>query len=151
MSVTRATDYAARALIHLATLEVGAIVSHQAIAKTIQVPARFTGKILQHLVAAGFVTSTRGKRGGFCLTPHGRGATLFDVLVAIEGPVALNDCVSPDTPCARAPFCSAHAVWRQAQGRVVEALKAAQIGWLAEQSARLQAGGPQEDRTWATG
>jgi Rrf2 family protein len=134
--ITRAADYAVRALIHLATLGTGAVVSQQDIAAAIQVTPRFTGKVLQQLVAAGFVTSSRGKRGGFSLTVQGRGASMLDVIVAMDGPIAVNACVSEGTPCARTPSCTAHLVWRDAQARVLDTLRSARIESLAADTIR---------------
>lgn len=147
LKVTRAADYAIRSVVHLATIAEGAVVSQQELARAVQAPTIFAGKVLQQLAANGLVSSKRGKRGGFALTPRGRLATMFDVLVAIEGPIALNDCLSPDTPCVRASTCAAHRVWQQAQARVIEVLRAARIELLAEQTRRAAAG---EEDPWST-
>jgi Rrf2 family protein len=140
--LSRAADYAVRAVIYLAGLEQGARVAQQDIAAAIDAPYTFAGKILQRLVASEIVESRRGKGGGFSLTSKGRSGSMFDVLVAVDGHPALNDCLSAATKCPRAPFCAAHRVWNVAQTQVLNVLKSARIDALAAETARLAGCGP---------
>lgn len=142
LQLTRAADYAVRALIHLALQPAGARLSQADIAAAIAAPAPFVGKVMQQLASAGLVTSQRGIGGGFALPPAALGATMLDAVTAIEGPLALNTCLSPDDPCQLAAFCPAHLVWHEAQVRVAEVLRAATIGALARQAEGREAGRP---------
>ncbi len=135
--LSRAADYAVRAVVYLAGLEPGLRVAQHEIARAIDAPNTFAGKVLQRLVASGLVDSRRGKAGGFCLTERGRTGSMYDVVVAVDGHPALNDCLSASGRCARAPFCAAHRVWGIAQSQVVGILKAARIEALAEETVRL--------------
>jgi Rrf2 family protein len=128
-----------RALIHLAMQPAGARLSQADIAAAIDAPAPFVGKVMQQLALAGLVTSQRGIGGGFALHPAATDTTMLDAVTAIEGPLALNTCLSPDEPCRRASFCPAHHVWFEAQRQVVEVLRAATIGALADQVVRDRA------------
>ena len=134
LQLTRAADYAIRALIHLALQPPGARLSQADIAAAIAAPAPFVGKVMQQLASAGLVTSQRGIGGGFALHASAVDATMLDAVTAIEGPLALNTCLSPDEPCQRSSFCPAHLVWHEAQMRVAEVLRAATIGALARQA-----------------
>lgn len=75
---------------------------------------------------------------------------MFDVLVAVDGPPALNDCLSSATRCPRAPFCAPHRVWGTVQSQAIATLKAARIDMLVAETQRLApcAPGPQPV-TWA--
>lgn len=95
---------------------------------------------MQQLASAGLVTSQRGIGGGFALHPSAGAATMLDAVTAIEGPLALNACLSPDEGCRRSGFCPAHTVWHEVQQRVAEVLQAATIGALAAQEARTGGG-----------
>ena len=55
---------------------------------------------------------------------------MYDVIVAIDGPIAMNECIGPEGHCSRAHSCAAHRVWGVAQSQVVGILKAAEIGAL---------------------
>ena len=148
--LSRAADYAVRAGVYLAGLAPGARVAQHDIAAAIDAPSTFAGKILQRLVAADLVESRRGKGGGFCLTERGRNGSMFDVLVAVDGHPALNDCLSAATRCPRAPFCAPHRVWGTVQAQAIATLKAARIETLVAETERLApcASGPQPV-TWA--
>jgi Rrf2 family protein len=129
-----------RALIHLALQPAGRRLSQVDLASAIEAPAPFVGKVMQQLASAGLVTSHRGIGGGFALSAAAAGATMLDAVTAVDGPIALNSCLSPDEPCGRASFCPAHLVWHDAQLRVTEVLRSATIRGLAEQAGRPGAG-----------
>lgn len=131
--MTRAADYAVRALIHLALQPAGTRLSQVDLAAAIDAPAPFVGKVMQQLALAQLVTSQRGIGGGFALRLAAGDVTMLDAITAIEGPLTLNTCLSPDEPCRRSSFCPAHHVWREAQERVTAVLGAATIGALAAQ------------------
>lgn len=135
--LSRAADYAVRALVYLAGLDHSMLVAQQEIATAIDAPYTFSGKVLQRLVAAGFVLSRRGKGGGFGLTERGRASSMFDVVVAVDGHPALNDCLSAEGRCHRAAHCAARRVWSTAQSQVIATLRAARIEVLAQETARL--------------
>ena len=131
LQLTRAADYAVRALIHLAQQPAATRLSQADIAMAIDAPAPFVGKVMQQLASAGLVTSQRGIGGGFALHADAATVTMLDAVTAIEGPLALNACLSPDEACARMTYCPAHVVWQEVQRRVAEVLQSATIGALA--------------------
>jgi len=96
---------------------------------------QFLSKVLQGLTRAGLVVSHRGNTGGFELPEANRGVTLLNVVQAIEGPVRLNLCLTPDHACSRQEWCPAHGVWGDAQEAMLGVLQGVSIGRLAEQVA----------------
>ncbi len=131
--LTRAADYAARVMIHLATLPPGTRVQRTVLAEATAVPDSFLSKVLQGLVRARLIASRPGVNGGFELTSVPEKITLLDVVEAIDGPIALNICVS-NQDCERRPGCAAHPVWLEAQQAVVGVLKSATLAKLAERA-----------------
>ena len=101
MQLTRAADYATRVMIHLATLPEYERALLPSMAHAIGAPSSFLSKVLQKLCAAGYVTSQRGKSGGFEILPYGRTVSLRAILEVIDGPVYLNSCLAPEPPCGR--------------------------------------------------
>ncbi len=128
--MTRAADYAVRAIVHMASLPEGSRASLGELAAGIDVPQAFLSKVLQRLVTAGLLASRRGKRGGFELVRHTRSVSLLDVLVAFDGVPTLNACLAPGG-CARSATCGVHPVWVEAQHRVREVLAGASLDRLA--------------------
>ncbi|MFA6435417.1 MAG: Rrf2 family transcriptional regulator [Elusimicrobiales bacterium] len=58
-------------------------------------------KIMQRLTKAGFVAPIRGPKGGFALTARAGGASLREIIEAIEGPLAFTDCLMETKICGR--------------------------------------------------
>ena len=95
MLITRATEYAIRALLYLAKQPRGEIVFKKDICQTQDITPAFLTKILQPLIKLGIVGSQRGVGGGFYLIKDPAEVTLLDVVKAEEGPLYLNQCSEP--------------------------------------------------------
>jgi Rrf2 family protein len=134
MQITRATDYAVRVTIYLATVPISERVHGPALARAIDAPESFVSKVLQHLVQAGLVTSQRGMRGGFQLGRRAAEISLLEVVEAIEGPTQLNLCIPQGPNCDRKEWCGAHSVWVEAQDALVQVLGKASVASLARDS-----------------
>ena len=132
MQLTRAADYGVRVMIHLANGN-GGRSSLTELSGAAEVSPAFLSKVLQRLVKAGFVTSRRGKRGGFELADRGRHSSLMDILSALDGVPALNSCLL-DGGCHRSTWCAAHVVWLEAQERMRGVLTEATLERLARES-----------------
>jgi Rrf2 family protein len=127
MQLTRAADYAVRVMIHLACQPEGAFVSKALLAREADAPESFLSKILQALARAGLIQARRGVVGGFSLLPRGSRASLLDVIESIDGPIALNICVTSGASCHRHTECAAHGVWLRAQSAMLSVLREAKI------------------------
>jgi Rrf2 family protein len=134
MQITRATDYAVRVTIHLATSPASARVPGPVLARAVDAPESFVSKILQQLVQTGLVTSQRGMGGGFQLARPAADVSLLEVVEAIEGPTQLNLCLPQGPNCSRKEWCGAHPVWAEAQAALVKVLGKASIAQLARDS-----------------
>ncbi len=134
MQITRGADYAIRVMIHLAQTSSEIHNTLSTIAFATGAPEAFLSKVLQSLCHAGYLTSRRGKIGGFEILPAGREASLADVVEAIDGPFCLNACMGPGAACDRRPFCAAHQVWAEAQQAMIEVLRTHTIAELASVS-----------------
>jgi len=120
--ITRATEYAIRAVLYMASQPRGEIVLKKDICREQEITPAFLTKILQPLIKAGIVGSHRGVGGGFFLVRDPSQITLHDVIKAEEGPIYLNLCLADETSCEREPFCAVNRVWQEARGRLLEVL-----------------------------
>ena len=145
MQLTRAADYAVRVMIHLAGLPPGMRASRGELARAAECPEQFLSKVLQSLTRAGLVISHRGNTGGFELPEAHRGATMLNVVQAIEGPVRLNLCLTSDHTCSRQGWCPAHSVWAEAQEALLGVLQSVSIDNLAARLATRNGNGAHTD------
>lgn len=134
MEITRATDYAVRVMVQLATLPEGQTVQLKVLAEATGVRETFLSKILQRLVHQGMVDSHRGTGGGFRLKAAPAQVTLLQVIEAMEGPTQLNVCLGDERSCERISWCPAHPVWRKAQTALAQVLADVSIAQLAEET-----------------
>ncbi len=127
MQLTRAADYAVRVMIHLASQPEGAIVPKKLLATAAEAPESFLSKILQSLSRAGLIQTRRGVVGGFSLLRRGAQASMLEIVECIDGPIALNVCVTSGISCNRQGECAAHGVWVRAQAAMLSVLSDAKI------------------------
>jgi len=118
LRLTGATDYAVRAMIHLACLPEGGLALREEIARSENIPTSFMAKILRALVRAQLLRSSRGVHGGFSLARAGTDISLLDIVEAIEGPLNLTDCSTENRSCDLSHNCPAAAVWVRVQGDI---------------------------------
>ena len=134
MQVTRATDYAVRIMLELASLPLGEKVQLNELIESTGVRGSFLSKVVQRLVHAGMVSSHRGTRGGFSLRVPGEEITLLDVIEAIEGPTQMNLCLGNGPGCDRKSWCGVHPVWQKAQSAFIQMLASESIAHLARET-----------------
>ena len=94
MALTKKTGYALVAMTHLAKLPEGGLASAREIADRFGAPPALLMNVLKELSAGGYVESVRGARGGYRLARPPEEITLNDVVVVLEGPVRLAECVT---------------------------------------------------------
>lgn len=123
MKITRACDYAMRALIFMARKPVGTTFMRSEISKACDIPDSFLGKILQNLAKSEILISERGKKGGFRLNLAPEKVTVYDIITAVEGDINLNECLHDEDFCQFAIGCQAHKMWATIQQDFLAHLK----------------------------
>lgn len=131
MQINRATEYGVHVMCELARKARGHRAKLDELVQATDVPGPFLSKILQRLVATGLLASWRGVDGGFELTKPATSITLFDVVTALEGPLALNICLTAPSGCGRQPSCKVHLVWAEAQAAMGAVLASVTLDELA--------------------
>lgn len=111
MIITRATEHSITAMLYLAAQHPNPVVSKREICKSEGITPAFLTKILQPLIHGGLVMSKRGVAGGFRLARDPEEITIWDVMKAVEEPLALNVCLTHENPCDRVVYCPVHDMW----------------------------------------
>jgi len=107
---SKETEYALRGLIYIQLQNLkGRRPGMVEIAKEIEAPTYYTGKILQRLVKQGFIESQKGKGGGFYFDSNKPELALKNVIVATESDKIFTGCglglrnCNDDNPCPLHP------------------------------------------------
>ncbi len=105
----KTSEYAIRALvyIHLKNQE-GKRPGFKEIAKNIDSPEQFTAKILQGLSRMEFISSVKGRGGGFFFQDTSSPLTLYDVIRLFEGDKFFSKCVLGLKSCDKDNPCPLH-------------------------------------------
>lgn len=149
LGIGRHTDYAARIVLHLASLEEGAQVAAAEIASRRLLPAAFVRRIVGKLAAAGILRTTRGAGGGVSLARPAAEISLLDIVEAMEGGLVLNACVDTPSACPLAASCPVQRAWTDATRQLAETLGDVRFDRLARpisKSATGAAGAPAPGR-----
>ena len=137
MQLNLTTDYALRSLL---VLNGKKDVSSHDVSLQIGIEREFTLKILRRLREAGFVTSTKGKTGGYSLAKPLSKITLYEVLRIMEDTMYLNRCLEPDHYCSRngvALDCPANRFYQALQERLDKILKSTTLQDVLDESYEL--------------
>ena len=124
MRISSRGRYGLRAMIYLAGHEGAHPVPLSEIAAREGISPAFLERIAAQLRGAGLVSATRGAAGGYRLARRANQISVADVVVALEGPLDLLDCVHGSRACERSEGCPS----RRALTRLDEAVEAALAG-----------------------
>lgn len=100
----------------------GTPISLHSIAERSGLSRGFLEEIAAPLREAGIIEGRRGVKGGYILATDPAHITVGDVIVAIEGPIALVDCFDDAVGCTLAPLCTTQNVWYRVQHQVTSTL-----------------------------
>ncbi len=114
-------EYAMRAMVALAAGEGQSMTTRQ-IADTMKVPQSYLSKVLQSLVRAGLVYSTRGLKGGFVLARKPADLNMMEILNAVSPYKRIETCPL-DMDEHSSDLCPLHRRLDQAMGMVQDAFE----------------------------
>lgn len=123
MQITRQADYALRAMLYLTQLEPSQRAATSQIADEQHIPPSFLAKIISQLSIAGLIHTSRGARGGVSLARPPEEITILEVVEAIDGPIALNECTHSASTCTFGETCPLRPLWCETQSELVDRLR----------------------------
>jgi len=132
MQIPRKVDYGLRAVIYLSGQDREKCCSITEIAKEQGIPRKFLEKIIQDLMRKGLIKSKRGSYGGYTLNRSPDTISFYDVIEALEGPVAVNACMDDHLGCDQLSRCTMVGVWSEVQRKVTEVFTNTTIAHLRQ-------------------
>jgi len=86
-------------------------------------PAPTVSKILAALARSGVLVSHRGAKGGYCLARSPHEISIADIIMAVDGPIALTVCLEHgDGVCEVEPICPSRRGWHRINDAIRSAL-----------------------------
>ncbi len=143
LRLSKLTDYAVVVLTRLArdgATPSGPVQTALSLAGDTGIAEPTVAKVLKVLAQAGLVEGVRGPRGGYRLTRPLASVPLSEVIVAIDGPIALTACVDGGSGmCEAESVCPVRGRWDPVNDAIRRALSGITLGDLASPPARRPA------------
>jgi len=121
--LSSSSQYAIRALAHLARRERTSWALARQIADELGIPASFLAKILQTLTAQGVLESQRGRRGGFRLRRDPERLSLYEIAELFDRLGEGRLCVLGQRVCDDDNACPLHHTWKHSVNAFVHRLR----------------------------
>ncbi len=119
--ITRLTDYGVLLMTQLAK-NASEVCNAADLAGQVGVPLPTVSKILQILLHENMLTSIRGAGGGYRLARNATDISVRDIIVALEGPIALTECNLEEGNCEQESHCATRTNWHRINQAVRHAL-----------------------------
>ncbi len=86
-------------------------------------PVPTASKVLKLLAQGGLLDSQRGAKGGYALARAAERISVADIIGAVEGPIALTDCIGDDgSMCEIEALCPTRTNWGRINDVMIRAL-----------------------------
>ena len=123
MKLSTKGRYSVTALYELARHYGEGVVPLKTIAKTQQLSENYLEQLMVPLKRAGLVESVRGAQGGYALALPPEEITIGRIITAVEGPIALVDCLltsaeAEGKSCVRAGSCVTRRIWEEVRDSI---------------------------------
>lgn len=118
MLLSRACEYGLRATFYIAAQKPDGYLPIRAIGETLGISVPFLTKVLQQLTQADLLASFRGPNGGIALARPADQITLYDIVVAVDGPGLFVACVLGLPGCGSEKPCPLHEGWAVERDRL---------------------------------
>lgn len=131
MIFSTTTEYAIRGLSEMASRAPDRVIMLDELVSGTDLPRDFLAKVFQKLVKAHILTSTKGRGGGFGLARPIHEITLSHIVDAIEGPMAMDQCVVGLAACNDSMPCSQHDLYKPIRQRLKDYLTTTTLADMA--------------------
>jgi len=153
-------EYGVRLMVELGRQSPEQPTSLKAIADAEGLPLAYLEQVVARLRRADLVMSARGAHGGYWLARDPTEITMYDVVAALEGPIAPMECFVHDQMerivCSHMPQagaaggwakCPTKLLWTRVQGGIIRSLQTTTLAELVEFSRRSETQSPVEGET----
>ena len=130
--ISKSCKYAIRAAIFLASKTDDDVkLSAKEVAKEIEAPEAFIGKVLQILRKHRIISSLKGPYGGFYCEEHQLSIPVINIVNAVDGLAVFNECVLGLNECSVEHPCPMHHQYIETRDTMLKSFEETTVGELA--------------------
>ncbi len=123
LRLTRQSDYGIVLMTHFAADREHRVQNARDLSRCVNLPLPTVSKILKALARASLLVSHRGVKGGYSLAREPEDISVGEIIEALEGPIALTECLDDETDeCAIEFCCPVRTNWQRINHAVRDAL-----------------------------
>jgi Rrf2 family protein len=137
MIINRSTQYTLQVLMHLVAHPTGRPILARELAEQLHIPPHYLAKLLQEPCRAGWLSSMRGRGGGFTLSPGTENITLLEVLMLTRGERISRECLLGFKDCDDETACVMHCHWKPIKQELLGQFGGYTLAQLASSRKRL--------------
>ncbi len=138
MQINRGTEYAIRAMLHLARNHRGDPILLADLAQATNAPANYLSNVFQTLSRFSLVRSHRGALRGYSLAREPKEISLLDVVEALEGPLVLTCCMNDPENCPMSQGCLVTKVFNDLRSMIRKKLESQTLALLTRQGRHFE-------------
>lgn len=110
----RQTIYSLEALGYLAIQPAYKFVNVKELARELNIPRHFLGKVLTDMAKKGLVSSIKGPSGGFRLAVSQESVSMYEILTILGAQSGFeNSCIMGQSKCTKDAPCPLHELWSE--------------------------------------
>ena len=134
--------YGTRAMLDLALNYGNGLTLLKDIAERQEISIGYLEQIIPSLKTAGLVNSSRGAHGGYALAKVPVDITIKEIISALEGPLALVECIKDPDKCEKTDFCVTRDLWDELSEKIDDFLISVTLQDLVEKHRNKQKSRP---------
>lgn len=123
MKLSTKGRYGLKAMFELSLSHSKGPISIKTIASKQNIPEQYLEQIFSKLKKAKLIKSVRGAQGGYLLSRKASEITVYDVLIVLEGPVSISDCLVDEDSCENSGICVTKLVWAKIRDAIEDVMK----------------------------
>ncbi len=113
MKLSTRGRYATRLMLELALNYKKGPLLLKEISKSQEISLKYLQQLIIPLKVAGLIKSSRGSHGGYFLSSNPENIRLSRIIVAVEGPLVLAECIENPDICKRSTDCVTKDIWTE--------------------------------------
>jgi Rrf2 family protein len=102
-----------------------------------QISLDYLEHIFITLRKAGLVKSKMGLHGGFMLAKESSRIKVIDIVTALDGEIALVECLVEEAACQRAELCVIRLLWKRLSSQIMETLSSITLSDLLKEAEKV--------------